>query len=211
MAYIVTSNHAAASCNERKDIMKYTKMVILAGAMVGLVGCASAPRVVVLDPVGPAPTGGSPGRGQGSLVVYSARVFAAVDVNEGAWREMYDFDNSESLYLPAHTDYTIHALNGEVIKRVRNARSQDDDTPTVVTLPAGSYRIEAKGINCDGSRIGLLVPVVVRSGQTTVANLEGGWRPPGEYKPTEVAKLPCGKIIGWRATERPLASHQAAL
>ncbi len=43
-------------------------------------------------------------------------------------------------------DYTIYAQNGEVFKHVRNARDPNDDTPTLVTLPAGSYKVEAEAL-----------------------------------------------------------------
>ncbi len=188
--------------------MKYARTVILAGTMVGLVGCASVPKVVVVDPVGPAPTEASQGTGTGSLVIYSARALADVDLNEQEWRRTNDFGRNQFLYEPAHTDYTIYARNGDVVKRVRNAHDPSDETPTVVTLPAGSYKVEAEGINCDGSRVRLLIPVEIGSGQMTLAHLEEGWQPPTEYKETQVARLPCGKIIGWRATGPALASLQ---
>ncbi len=190
--------------------MKHAKTVLLAGAMVGLVGCATAPKVVVVDPVGPEPTEVSQGTGKGSLVIYSARALADVDINEVEWRWNNDFGRNEFLYEPAHTGYTIYAQNGDVVKRVRNAREQNDDIPTLVDLAPGSYHVQAEGINCDGSRVQLLIPVVVKSGQMTLAHLEGGWQPPPDYKATEVARLPCGKIIGWRATEPGLASSHVS-
>ena len=63
--------------------MKYANMVAFAGTMVWLVGCASAPQVVVDEPLGPAPTGGAQGTGDGSMVIYSARAPADVDVIHG--------------------------------------------------------------------------------------------------------------------------------
>lgn len=186
--------------------MKYAKTVALAGAMVGLVGCASVPKVVVVDPVGPGPMAASQGTDEGSLVIYSARALADVEVNQAEWRWNNDFGKNEFLYEPAHTDYTIYTRDGEVLKEVRNARDQNDDAPTVVTLPAGSYKVEAEGINCDGNRVRLVIPVVVGSGQITLAHLEGRWQPPAEYKDAEVAKLPCGKTIGWRAASSAFAS-----
>ena len=102
--------------------------------------------------------------------------------------------------------YTIYTRDGNVFKWVANARDQNDDTPTVVTLPAGSYRVEAQAINCDSSRVNVLIPVVVKPGQGTLAYLEGGWRPEGDYGQTELARLPCGRAIGWRASEAGFAS-----
>ena len=187
--------------------MKYINTVALAGAMVWLVGCASAPRVVVVEPVGPGPMAGSEGQGNGSLVVYSARTPADVDVNMETWLVNNDFGKNEFLYEPAHTDYTIYTQNGEVFKHVRNARDMNDDTPKVVTLPAGSYKVEAQALDCDSSRVKVLLTVVVKPGQTTMAHLEGDWNPGVQDKETELATLPCGRIIGWRAPEAGLASN----
>jgi len=66
--------------------MKYLTAVALAGTMVWLAGCASAPRVVVAEAVGPAPTVAAKVTGDGSLAIYSARTPASVDVNAAAWR-----------------------------------------------------------------------------------------------------------------------------
>ena len=186
--------------------MKYVNAVALAGTMVWLVGCASAPKVVVVEPVGPEPMAGSPGTGDGSLVIYSARTPADVDVNMDTWRYNNDFGKNAFLSEAAHTDYTIYGQNGEVFKQVRNARSMNDDVPTVVALPAGSYKVEAEAVNCDSDPVKVLMTVVIKPGQTTMAYLEGGWNPGGELKQTELATLPCGRVIGWRAPEAGFAS-----
>jgi len=178
--------------------------------MVWLAGCASAPRVVVIEPVGPEPTGASPGLGDGSLVVYSARMPEYVDVNVMEWRENNDFGKNEFLGQAARTDYTIYTEADEVFQHVRNARDSSDGTPTPVMLPAGSYKVEAEGINCDGSRVAVTLQVLVKPGQTTIAHLDGNWNAPGEAPGTELAKLPCGRVIGWRASEPGFAVHQAS-
>jgi major membrane immunogen (membrane-anchored lipoprotein) len=188
--------------------MKYLIAVSLAGAMLWLAGCASVSKVAVVEPVGPGPAQGSHGSGEGSLVIYSARASADVDINTAEWRWNNDYGKNEFLYEPAHSDYTIYAQNGEVFKRVLNSRNSNDDTPTMVTLPAGSYKVEAEAVDCDSDRVKVLMTVVIKPGQTTLANLEGGWGPTGQYKETEVAKLPCGRVIGWRATETGYAVFQ---
>jgi len=190
--------------------MKYVYAVALAGAMMWLAGCASVSRVVVAEPVGPGPTGAAPGTGDGSLVIYSARTPADVDVYTAEWRWNNDFGKNEFLSEPAHTDYIIYTKNGEVFKPVRNARNANDGTPTVVTLPAGSYKVEAEAVNCDSDRVKVLMTVVIQPGQTTLAHLDGDWIPMGRFKETEVAKLPCGRIIGWRAPGTELASTSTA-
>jgi hypothetical protein len=191
--------------------MKYSNMFAVVGASVLLVGCASAPRVVVDEPLGPGPAGGAQGTGEGSMVIYSARAPAYVNFNEVEWRWNNDFGKNAFLYEPAHSDYTVYTQSGEVVKRVRNARDANDETPTVVTLPAGSYKVEAEAVNCDANRVKVLMPVVIKAGQTTMAHLEGGWNPAGQYKETEVARLPCGRVIGWRASETGYAGIQAGV
>jgi hypothetical protein len=124
------------------------------------------------------------------------------------WRWNNDSGKNAFLYEPAHSDYTIYSQNGEVFKHVRNARDPNDDTPTVVTLPAGSYKVEAEGVNCDANRVKVLMAVVIKPGQTTLAHLDGDWNPMGEYQGTEFAKLPCGRVIGWRAAEAGYAGIQ---
>jgi hypothetical protein len=190
--------------------MKYLNAVALAGAVVWLAGCASAPRVVVVEPVGPAPTGSAQGQGDGSLVIYSARTTADVDVNMAEWRYNNDFGKNDFLYEPAHTDYTIYAQNGEVLQRVRNARSTNDETPTVVALPSGAYKVEARALNCDSIPVTVLMTVVIKPGQTTMAHLEGGWNPLSQDNGIELARLPCGRAIGWRAPEAGFAISQAS-
>ena len=181
--------------------MKYTNTLAAVGALVWLVGCASAPSVIVDEPLGPAPAGVTQGTGDGSMVIYSARTPADVDLNMEEWRWNNDFGKNEFLYEPAHTGYTIYTQSGEVFRHVRNARDPNDDTPTVVTLPPGSYKVAAEAVNCDANRVIMLMTVVVKPGQTTLAHLEGDWNPKSQYKETQVARLPCGRIIGWRAPE----------
>jgi hypothetical protein len=185
--------------------MKYARVLALAGAAVYLTGCASTPRTVVVTPVGPAPAGVSQKTGDGSLLIFSARARANVDVNTETWLWNNDYGKNAFLYEPAHSDYTIYTRDGYVFKHVANASDPNDDMPAIVTLPAGLYQVEAQAIDCDSSRVNVLMPVVIKPGQTTLAHLEGDWRPEGEYGQTELATLPCGQPIGWRASERGFA------
>ena len=186
--------------------MKYVNAVALAGAMVWLVGCASVSRVVVVEPIGPAPTEVAQGVGDGSLVIFSAHSPADVDINTQEWRWNNDFGRNAFLSEAAHSDYTIYGPNGDVVRHVRNARGANDDAPTVVALPAGTYKVEAEGINCNGGRVKVLMTVAIKSAQTTMAYLGGDASPLGQPREGEVAKLPCGKVVGWRAPEGGLAS-----
>jgi hypothetical protein len=175
--------------------------------MVWLAGCATAPQAVVVTPVGPAPGAVSQATGNGSLIVYSAPQRADVDLNTVEWRWNNDYGKNAFLYEPAHTGYVIYAKTGEVYKRVANATSPNDATPSVVALPAGTYEVKAKGIDCASTRVSVLMPVVIKPGETTVAHLAGGWRPEANTPSSEVAKMPCGKPIGWRASEAGVASN----
>jgi hypothetical protein len=65
---------------------------------------------------------------QGSLVVYSA-----TDA----------FDDGDVPYY-AHSSYAIYTTNGNLFKNVENHISNSDEIPEVVTLPVGSYVIEAR-------------------------------------------------------------------
>ena len=185
--------------------MRYLNSIAMAGLTVWMAGCASAPRVTTIAPVGPAPTEMPRPAQEGSLLVYSAQAAVPIDVNMDTWRSDNEFGNNEFRHEGPHSDYTISKVDGEVFERVHNARGPGDDTPTVVKLPPGSYKVRAEA-DCEGNRFAVLMPVLIKPGETTVAHLEGGWMPAG-YKDTEVTKMPCGGIIGWRAPET--ASYHA--
>jgi hypothetical protein len=188
--------------------MKYISTLALAGTVIWLAGCASAPRVVVVEPIGPAPAGAAEAGGEGSLAIYSARALEVIDVNAEEWLSDYNFGGNENHYEPAHTDYTIYTQDGQFLQHVRNARGPGDQTPVLVMLPAGSYKVEAAALNCDSRRVGVLMFVVVKPGQATVAHLDGDWNPTEQSMPTALATLPCGRVIGWRAEEIGVASNQ---
>src|ERR1041385_2919547 len=110
------------------------RLVWAAGAL-GLTGCASAPPLAVLAPIGPAPSQSTSGGGDGFLQIYSARQPAATDpaTEEFFWNN--DFGRNQFLHRPAHTDYVIATQDGGIFKRVRNARDINDPQPTRVSLP----------------------------------------------------------------------------
>ena len=88
----------------------------------------------------------------GSLVVYSATD---------------PFDDGDVLYY-AHSSYAIYTTYGKLFKNVENHISRSDEIPEVVTLPVGSYVIEARSER-DGY---VRVRVVINSGQQTILDLD---------------------------------------
>ena len=181
-----------------KNAMKHANTMVLAGALIWLVGCASPTKVAVLEPIGPRPARRLPSPGDGRLQVYSAREQADIDVNmeERLWNN--DFGKNEFRYDAAHTDYTIYSEGGKLLKRVRNARDRNDPEPTLVSLPPGRYEIQAEAEDYAGT-LEVRVPVVIQAGRTTAAHLSGGWKPHSHYTANEVVRLPDGEIAGWLA------------
>jgi hypothetical protein len=91
---------------------------------------------------------------QGSLVVYSATD---------------QFDDG-GLFYYAHSSYSIYMTDGKFFKNVENHISRSDEIPSIVTLPIGSYIIEARS----ESRGYVRVPVVITAGRRTVLDPDRG-------------------------------------
>ena len=89
---------------------------------------------------------------QGSLVVFSA-----TDA----------FDDGGVPYN-AHSSYAIYTTDGRLFKNVENHISRSDEIPEVVTLPAGSYVIEARSER-DGY---VRVPIIIKTGRQTILDLD---------------------------------------
>ena len=181
-----------------KVAMRQANTMVLTGALIWLVGCASPTKVAVLEPIGPRPAKRLNSPGDGHLQVYSAREQADIDPNmeERLWND--DLGKNEFRYDPAHTDYTIYSEGGRLLKRVRNAPDRNDPEPTLVSLPPGRYEILAEAEDGAGT-LEVRVPVVIQAGRTTTAHLSGGWKPQSQYTRNEVVRLPDGEIAGWLA------------
>jgi hypothetical protein len=178
--------------------MKSANLILITGASLCLMGCASSRQVAVLEPVGPAPAGRPGAAREGVLQVYSARQKADVDVNEEEFRYNNDFGRNDFLYEPAHTDYTIYTPQGKLVEHVKNARDPEDAQPALVALPAGTYKVKAQA-EINGTPTTVMVPVQIAPGRCTPAYLEGDWQPHGQYDKAQVVRLPDGQIAGWRA------------
>ena len=88
----------------------------------------------------------------GPLVVYSATD---------------EFEDGEVPYY-AHSSYAIYTTAGKLFKNVENHISRSDEIPEAVTLPVGSYVIEARSER-DGY---VRVPVVIKAGRQTILDLD---------------------------------------
>ncbi|HVW67911.1 MAG TPA: hypothetical protein VHB68_03005 [Steroidobacteraceae bacterium] len=113
---------------------------------------------------------------EGSLVVYSATYAATIEQSE----------------YPVHTRYTITTKDDRLVERVANATGSFNSFPAKVVLPAGEYRVRAQY----GSGRFVIVPVVIRDGQTTELHLDEEQLP----ESADLIRLPDGKAVGWRST-----------
>jgi hypothetical protein len=89
---------------------------------------------------------------QGSLVVYSA-----TDA----------FNDGDVLYY-AHSSYAIYTSDGTLFKNVENHMSRSDEIPERVSLPAGSYIVDAQSANNGYVR----VRVVIKPSRLTLLDLD---------------------------------------
>lgn len=99
-------------------------------------------------------------------------------------------------FVGHHSAYTLSSEDGAWAKKISNRRNNFEDTPESVALPPGTYKVAARA-----ARVGkIVVPVVVRAGETTTVYLDSYDLPPGfKGQPKNVVKLPDGKIVGWAA------------
>jgi hypothetical protein len=146
-------------------------------ALAILSGCASPP--IVLAPVGPAPVEKTAHVSTGRLQVFSAAEARA--------------DGDDTYYYP-HTGYSIFSDVGRRLKYVNNHVGTMDESPAVVPLPTGHYRIVAQS-EAYGR---VTVPVVIESGRTTTIHLERDWKPAANLS-RNVVRLPDGEAVGWSA------------
>jgi hypothetical protein len=88
---------------------------------------------------------------QGSLMVYSV---------------MDRFDDDDVIYYE-YSSYAIYTINGKLFRHVENRVSSSHLIPEAVTLPAGSYVIEARS----ATDVYVRVPVVIKAGRQTILDL----------------------------------------
>ena len=95
---------------------------------------------------------------QGSLTVYSV---------------MDRFDDDDVIYYE-YSSYAIYTINGKLFRHVENRVSSSDLIPEAVTLPAGSYVIEARS----APDVYVRVTVVIKTGRQTIVDLGSRGREP---------------------------------
>jgi len=168
--------------------------------LICLVGCAAATQVAMLDEVGPRPTLVPQRSGDGYLQVYTARERAPIDVNAEEFFWNNDFGRNAFLHTAAHTSYSIYAPDGRLLERVRNTTGMNDANPTLVKLPLGVYRVEAKAEDYEDVTVTVMVPVRIEPGLTTRVHLDGQWNTPMATKGSgnRIVRLPNGDPVGWR-------------
>ncbi len=131
--------------------MRYT-VLLLAAICAMAVSCVQNGRIspgeviVTVEPSGPlrAPTG--------YLIVYTET------------RAFLDGDVSYYPYQP----YRIYDEKGGLVQHVPNHRSNYDEKPTTVELPAGKYFVVPEGSGTPRPRIG----VVIKGGEVTRVDVE---------------------------------------
>jgi hypothetical protein len=161
--------------------MRVTERACVLIALVCTAGCASAWKIPDIQAVGPAPGSPAATAPGGYLRVYSAST-------ENEFR-------GNAYYYP-HRSYFIYDAQGKtLVLRVQNNVGTNDETPALVSLPAGRYKVLA-----DDEGYGrIMFPVVIRPRQTTLLHLDGAWEPPAHASASQVVRLPNGEYIGWSA------------
>ena len=89
---------------------------------------------------------------QGSLMVYSV---------------MDRFDDDDVVYYE-YSSYAIYTINGKLFRHVENRVSSSDQIPERVSLPAGSYIVEARSANNGYVR----VRVMIKPSRLTLLDLD---------------------------------------
>lgn len=158
--------------------MMKIRFILLTGATIIplLTGCAS--ESVALNPIGPEPINPQAFIPRGNL-----EVFSDTDTIR---------DGDGPPYHP-HTGYSIKDESGKLVQYVPNHIGDMDESPAMVTIPAGNYKIVA-----ESSAYGrVTVPVMIQEGRTTVVHLDRDWQPPTNVSKNDLVYLPNGEAVGW--------------
>jgi len=154
------------------------RLLLCIEVLVLLTGCSATSRHVALLPTGSLPDDSKASNGQ--LIVYSA--------TEG--------HDEDAVYYYPHSAYTILTLDGEKVRYARNKRDKHDETPAVVSLQPGDYRVHARA---EGYGY-VNVHVTVKLGRTTLVYLcRRNRNSHFDTGGVELVRLPNGRVAGWVA------------
>jgi hypothetical protein len=158
-----------------------TKLTMMAAMVILplLAGCASTP--IALAPVGPGPTNQKDYYSKGYLKVFSDT-------------KTHLIGDGPPYYT--HTGYSIYNESGTRLQYVANHIGEMDESPSLVKIPTGNYKVVAE--SAAYGRV--TVPVVVQAGKVTVIHLDRGWRPVSTVSINELVRLPDGEAVGWRSS-----------
>lgn len=171
--------------------MKSINLILGAAITAMLAGCSTT--VPVLDRVGPPPpTTGAVSEGR--LVVYTATE---------------THPDGDSTYYYPHSSYTIYTPDQKCFKWVENHVGLNDQSPMLVTLPAGNYDVHAE------SDFGpVIVPILIKPFNTTEVNLESiTAKKSRNTNDTSVVWIPTGRsrmyyAVGTRAEQPPKTERE---
>lgn len=162
--------------------MKHIPLIVGAAFASLLVGCTSTP--VALAPVGPGPFASRVASDTGSLQVYSSLVTRSEGSENPEWHQ--------------HSHYYLSDANGRHSRYVENTIGHYEKTPRTLQLTTGRYLVRARASAGEWVE----VPVIIRSGETTIVHLDHGWNP-GSIPATELVSMPNGSAVGWRGDLTP--------
>jgi hypothetical protein len=81
------------------------------------------------------------------------------------------------------------------VRHVFNTVGHYEETPNMITLPAGSYVVVARAQGL----LRVKVPVVIEGGRTTRVHLDAKWNVPTDTPKTELVQILGCYPVGWRA------------
>jgi hypothetical protein len=138
----------------RSSLLKTVLLVASLGSLIGSLAMAQGETgdSFFVGAMNSAPANHRPPSAEGYLLVYSA----TDPVDDGG------------LVFNAHSSYSIYTIDGKLFKSVENHISRSDEIPELVTLPVGSYSVDARSETQGYVR----VSVVIRTAQHTVLHLD---------------------------------------
>ena len=163
--------------------MKITSVIVIGLATtLFLAGCVSKP--IALSVVGPEPASRATADSKGCLQVFSAT------------EKSPPVASDDSTFFNLHTGYDINDESGKCVKFVPNHASNMDESPDVVSLPAGHYNIVAESTCCGQ----VIVPVVIQNGKSTIVHLDRNWWVSAKTSTNQWVYLPDGEVVGWKGS-----------